>query len=371
MSTTNSRQEGKRFFDFIFVHPHLNYGGAEKHSVLLANEMAKNNYKVAFFLHARSGALLSQLDPRIEVFSSKFESHLLIPVVAMEFSKFLESVDKTHVIIRLWSSAMMSSLVQKHHAHMFHFFEDLDPLSHTEYITLGPVKRMLIKRIFRNEASLIANTKQTAKAMVSVYGLERIPPVIYPCIEYDSSLFKAEEAKTFNGDIFTAISVGSLIPRKGHELIIKALGIYGKPVEYKVVGEGPLVEDIEDMCSNTSNVRLNYLGPLKTPMLEIWKSDVLLHGAVSESFGMVIVEALALGKPAIVVDSMGAREIQELGGGLFDLTIVPANPKALADAIEGLHSRKKVNITQESLKALERFSPKTNLNDLEKLLGRK
>ena len=59
--------------------------------------------------------------------------------------------------------------------------------------------------------------------------------------------------------------------------------------------------------------------------------DVLAHAAEREPFGLVLVEALVLGKPVVAVDAAGPSEIVE--DGRSGLLVPPGDPDALAHAI--------------------------------------
>ena len=65
---------------------------------------------------------------------------------------------------------------------------------------------------------------------------------------------------------------------------------------------------------------------------EIGKATVLCAPSLEgESFGMVLVEALAAGTPVVASDLPGYRAV--LGGGRYGLLVPPNDPQALADAL--------------------------------------
>ena len=78
--------------------------------------------------------------------------------------------------------------------------------------------------------------------------------------------------------------------------------------------------------------RISLTGPQHgEPLEQIWdRTDLLVHTARSEPYGMVVTEALARGIPAIVPQDTGAAEAQQGAGAQ-----VPAgDPGALAGALE-------------------------------------
>jgi phosphatidyl-myo-inositol alpha-mannosyltransferase len=71
---------------------------------------------------------------------------------------------------------------------------------------------------------------------------------------------------------------------------------------------------------------------LDTKIDEIGKAAVLCAPSLEgESFGMVLIEALAAGTPVVASDLPGYRAV--LGGGRYGLLVPPNDPQALADAL--------------------------------------
>ena len=62
-------------------------------------------------------------------------------------------------------------------------------------------------------------------------------------------------------------------------------------------------------------------------------ATALLMPSVSENFGNSVIEALAVGTPAIVTPEVGAAELLATSGGGF---VVAASARAIADAIQAL-----------------------------------
>ena len=76
--------------------------------------------------------------------------------------------------------------------------------------------------------------------------------------------------------------------------------------------------------------RVRVTGPLEGRRLEtVWSAtDLLVHTSRSETFGMVVSEALARGIPSVVAAGTGAVEAQRVGA-----TFPPGDPAALADTL--------------------------------------
>lgn len=83
--------------------------------------------------------------------------------------------------------------------------------------------------------------------------------------------------------------------------------------------------------------RLTFTGFIARPDQALRALDIVVHASTEpEPFGLVIAEAMACGRPVIVANAGGAREIVE--PGVDALTHTPGDAAALADRIQELAS---------------------------------
>ena len=79
---------------------------------------------------------------------------------------------------------------------------------------------------------------------------------------------------------------------------------------------------------------VTFTGQVSNPVPYIAALDVLVNASAEEPFGLVILEAMALGVPVVAVDAAGPREIIE--DGHTGLLVRDASPDRLASALETL-----------------------------------
>lgn len=82
--------------------------------------------------------------------------------------------------------------------------------------------------------------------------------------------------------------------------------------------------------------RVQFGGPVSHKLVRMWmgQSDVLLHPALSEAFGMVLIEAMALGLPVVAGEASGAVPwVVGVGGRLCDVRSAEAMAAALAEVL--------------------------------------
>ena len=141
-------------------------------------------------------------------------------------------------------------------------------------------------------------------------------------------------------DWIVLISVGSLVARKRHSQLIAAFAeMPERPANARLIilGEGSERAQLENLVAAyglSQEIRL----PGRQTDVCNWlaASDILVHSALDEAFGLVIVEAMACGKPTIATGDKGPAEIVDNGKtGL----LIPGEERApLSDAMSCLIS---------------------------------
>lgn len=119
------------------------------------------------------------------------------------------------------------------------------------------------------------------------------------------------------------ISIARLVEKKGIEFSIKAIaGLIseGKDIEYNIIGDGPLREDLQELINQykvSDKVKLLGWKQQEEVITELKSSDVNLVPSVTSSDGdmegipVVIMESMAMGIPVISSYHSGIPEIIE------------------------------------------------------------
>ncbi|WP_296861332.1 glycosyltransferase family 4 protein [uncultured Methanobrevibacter sp.] len=125
--------------------------------------------------------------------------------------------------------------------------------------------------------------------------------------------------------------VGNLIKRKNVNLILEAKKQSKVDYELVIVGDGPLKKDLENKVKSENISDVRFLGSRNDVENIIPGCDVLVLPSFSESFGLVLIEALACEKPVIGSNVGGITEIitDEVG-----LLINPYDSSSLRSAID-------------------------------------
>jgi teichuronic acid biosynthesis glycosyltransferase TuaC len=110
---------------------------------------------------------------------------------------------------------------------------------------------------------------------------------------------------------FTLLCVGSLIPRKGYDLVLRALARL-PDCKLVIAGHGPQRPELEGLAKRLGvRDRVRFLG--ETPhadLPEIYAAaDVLLLASSREGWANVLLEAMACGTPVVATDVNGTGEV--------------------------------------------------------------
>ncbi len=122
---------------------------------------------------------------------------------------------------------------------------------------------------------------------------------------------RAAQKGALGGDGPLVLSLGALIPRKGHDIVIAAIATL-PGVTLAIAGTGPDRATLEALAAKLGVAdRVRFLGDVAHAALPaiIGAADVMALASASEGLANAWVEALACGTPIVITDAGGAREV--------------------------------------------------------------
>jgi glycosyltransferase involved in cell wall biosynthesis len=110
---------------------------------------------------------------------------------------------------------------------------------------------------------------------------------------------------------FTLLSVGALVPRKGHDIIIKTLTELSD-AQLVIIGEGPERKNLQKLAQGLGVAnRVNFMGALPQSELRGYygAADALVLASSREGWANVLLETMACGTPVVASAVSGTPEV--------------------------------------------------------------
>lgn len=171
---------------------------------------------------------------------------------------------------------------------------------------------------------------------------------------------------SLRGDI---LSIGSLEPRKNQQFLLRVLA-EARRMEHSyrltLVGDGPSRESLQALCRELELTDLvSFVGHQTHAQRLMATHRVYAHSAVTESFGIVLIEALAAGRPVLAAPTGGIPEIFEdhVQGRYWRLDDVRGAAEILVEVLE--HPERYAQMSRRALtRFYERFTVTLNAKRL-------
>ena len=206
--------------------------------------------------------------------------------------------------------------------------------------------RHIAKIVFQNSSLIIANSHYTQRLLNTIDISNTKIRIVHPGVDTKAffprkiNVGKSNPYRFRNSKII--LSVGSLIPRKGHDAVIKALEhvLKNEPhAHFVIAGDGPYRADLKSMVANLGlEQHVTFTGEVEDHQLQ----DLLNMCSVFimpsrhtrdsvEGFGIVFIEANACAKPVIGGNSGGIEDA--IINGHTGFVVNPCNYMEIAEKI--------------------------------------
>lgn len=329
--------------NILIVTSALHIGGAERVVANLAKYLDRDRFNVAVCHLLDRGVIGDELQ------------QLGIQVVGVRRHKSR--------IRRYFSFLDLRKVVRKHKIHLLH--------SHTTYsladsclcrLTLPGVKTvhtfhrgnypnynrryMLMEKIFSRVCDqLVAVGVEQAKAIRAAYNLPQESMLtILNGVENTQTISDPEWTARLKEDGRLVIgSISTLIDQKGITYLIETAQMLlknGMNPLFVVVGEGELRPQLEEKCRQLgleeSVIFTGWIPQAASRMMPLF--DIFFQSSLWEAMSMVVLEAMAAGKPVVVTDVGDNRHV--VVHGQTGLVVPPKNVGQMASALQILINSK-------------------------------
>ncbi len=199
------------------------------------------------------------------------------------------------------------------------------------YAQLSGWRAEIATLVYQHATKVIAVSHRLAESIKTYGNVESV--VVYNMT--DTDYFQPGNPDEKYPD-FTFVAVGSLIPRKGIDLLLRAFQKFSAQAKHKVyleiIGDGPERNQLEALARKLNVIdAVRFRGELPRPevLKSLQRGHAFVHTARREAFGIVMIEAMATGLPVIAVNSGGPEDILSPETGILVNTDIAETAAAM------------------------------------------
>lgn len=257
-------------------------------------------------------------------------------------------------------------------AHGFHFYKGAPAIN---WILYYPVEKWLSRY---TDVLITINKEDYERAKTFKAGkVCYVPGVGIDLKKFNAGYVNKEQKRKEIGvsaDDFVLLSVGELIPRKNHEVVIRALSVLKQldklnHIEYVICGRGSYEADLRKLAEGLDVAdHVHFLG-YRNDISEICNcADLFVFMSHQEGLPVALMEAIACGLPAVCSNIRGNTDLIEDG-----VTGLLANntPEEVAQSISKMKSDTALRnrVASAALQKIKQFDLSSVEDEMSKIYG--
>lgn len=310
--------------------PSLRGGGAERTLINLLHKIDYDRFEVDLIVVSKLGPYVSQVPKKVHVeylFKNIFFVRVLgylhrIYNVKWFFKKKMEKLEKEYDV--------GISFLDSNYTDLLFYTDNIGKRAvfvHGSYLTHSNYERFYKyethrKRVKKNRYSNLDGiyfvSHDSMADFIELFGEFPDMGVVYNLIDKEAVKKKSEyKNDQMRFDDFTFSAVGSLLPIKGFDRLIRAAKIVrDKGYNFKIylAGTGKEEQTLNKMIREYGlEDCVKLLGFIENPYPLMKNSDVFVMSSISEALPTVLCEAMVLGVPSLVTNCSGCRGLVEKG----------------------------------------------------------
>lgn len=365
--------------------PSMGKGGAEKVLINLLQNIDKSKYEIDLCVVMKYGIYLKSVPDQINkiyllksVFLGRVFTYLQIKFNINWFYRFLvrqKLKTKYDVAISFTDNSYTELLTYLPN-------QPLKKISwiHASYASYSnyskyyteSYKRRIIKNRYNKIDTLVFVSHDSMNDFISIFGSFKDMRVIYNVLNIENVINNANKFKPDLPHKTNIVAMGSLLPVKGYDLLINAcklLKLGGVDFHLTILGDGPLKNELQlmiDKFNLSEDVILK--GFLQNPYPFIKLADIYVMSSISEALPTALCEAMILGKPVVVTDCNGCKEIVD--NGAFGI-MVEKNAESLSHGLKLMVENTAIRdkFSSLSLERAHKFSDVKILEEINAILN--
>ena len=360
----------------LFLLPTLSGGGAERVTVTLLQNLGRSRFEPHLALIDAVGPLFQDLPADIPLHDLRAGRvrRALPGIIRLAWKlkpqvihSAMVELNMATVLVRAFFPPAIRVLIR----------EDTSPSALNAHGRNRPsFWNWLYRRLYPRADKIICVGDHIVDDLAENFGIPRRKLArIYNPVDLDLIRRLAEAGGyPYSGNGPHIVAAGRLAKEKGFDVLLDAMRLVRAAVtdaQLTILGEGPLRSGLLDQRNKLGlDGAVHLTGYLSNPYPYFKHADLFVLPSRWEGFGLVAIEALAVGTPVLATDCPGAvREI--LAGCPLAEFVPPSDPQALARGIiAALTSARNGLQPHQGLDSfLSRFDVKSVMREYEEILG--
>jgi glycosyltransferase involved in cell wall biosynthesis len=317
--------------NILHVIPRLAGGGAEKLVLETCIEMQKRkDIKVLLLIFDRTIDLYPYLSKQVEIvvcdISFKLFPFKISKPDNKNFKKIIKEFKPNIIHTHLFEAEIKvrAELISgvTYVSHLHDNMKQLDNFKCSYFFSKDRIlnffqKKYLLGKYRESGNNFICISEDTYKYIkLTVRGKDIGYSFIPNAIDVNKFLNPSKKESP-NKTLIRLINIGSFQDKKNQIFliqIVKSLIDKNYKVHLEIIGDGENEQVIrESIIENDLEDSIKLLGRIFNVEQKLFNSDIYLHTAYYEPFGLVLIEAMAAGLPVVTLDGKGNRDLIEEG----------------------------------------------------------
>lgn len=346
MKNNNLNKKLDKKKNIAFLINSMSGGGAEKVvQILLEQVSTEKDLKIILIL--LENKITYQIPKDVEViylfpyFNNYFQKFISIFLGALKLRNIIFKYNIPVIISFLERSNFVNLLAKFFGCSHYTIISEHTNLEYTygSRALKNSIVKLLLKLLYRKADRIIAVSNGVKKVLIKVFKIDegKIQVIYNPCDINKIKKLSMEKVEYpwFNEKLPIIITMGRLIESKGHGKLIQTFAEIKKqiPSRLVIIGEGNLRKQLERLTVKFGVEKdIAFLGWQENPYKYMSKSNLFVLSSNSESFGIVLVEAMVCGVPVVSFDcESGPREI--LDNGEYGILVPVGDIEGLSEAV--------------------------------------
>lgn len=322
----------------LFLIPSLRGGGAERTLINLLERLSTTSkYDITLVVVSYNGVYINQIPNEVKVIPL-FKSDLFVRVLSFLQKKIaFNYIFKMVIRLKVKEYYNISiCFLDGNMTDLLFFIQNTSKRiswvhcsyksneNYYRYFKNESYRQKILSERYNRLDEIVFVSEDSKNEFISIFGKKNRMRVIFNYLN-ESSVLEKMGSNEINEkkDSLIFIALGSLHFVKGYDLLIEAAEILKKEgfnFIIEIYGDGYLMQNLENQITIKSLSEIVLLkGFTSNPYKHLRKADIFIMTSRSEALPVALCEAMLIGKPTLVTNCSGCREV--VGNGEYGLMV--------------------------------------------------